>query len=253
MRTHGNPQLTEQMHIADLAYSDEEIGLYGDEMNSQEIAQLRQTYNISDNQTDEEIQLAQNFLKKTPYLVRPESMLVKNLLELKSIRKTHYSSKSEVLSSPYGLDSFWLFESEILFLYGHYGPCCGWSRATIEFYLQKRCLAEKNAQYTKTKEDSKGRNPGVLACLRILAYPKDGEVDKLCQYITDAAGQVLHHRLEELVSDQAVADKYRNTIDVKGIGILSEHKDVLRYDFERDKAKESMEKLYKLHEMKVLF
>ena len=77
------------------------------------------------------------------------------------------------------------------------------------------------------KEDGKGRNPGVSACLRILAYPKDGEVDKLCRQIADAAGQVLHHRLEELVSDQAVTDRFRNLVDEKGIGILLEHKDAL--------------------------
>jgi len=221
-------------------------------MNPQQIAKLRQTYNMSGDWTDEEIEWAHKYLKDTPYLLRPNGILVKNLLQLKSIRTAQYPSEPKVLSLPYGFDSFWLFESEVLFLYGHYGPCCAWARATIEFYLQKRCLKEESVQYAKARKDRKGENPGVSACLRMLDYHKGEEVDMLCLDIKDAAGYVLHHRLEELVSDQAVVDKFRDLIVEKGIGILLEQKDTLRYDFERDKAIESLEKLYKLHELRVL-
>lgn len=128
-----------------------------------------------------------------------------------------------------------------------------WARATIEFCLQKRCLTEERAkrEFEKRKENT-GKNPGVWACLDILGYHKGEEMYSLCCDIRDAAGYVLHHQSEKLVSDQGVVDKFRNVINESGIRILSDHKDALRYDFERDKAIESLKKLYRLHEMRAL-
>jgi len=207
---------------------------------------------IARDMKDEEINKFDAYLTKASYLRPPNFIRVQNLVELRRLRATHYPAQPEPLD-PRTWDIFWLFRCELLFLEGHYGPCCAWARATIEFYLQKRCLKEASIAYSQAKIGRNGRNPGASACLRILSYHKGEEVDNLCLDIENAAGYVLHHRLDELVGDQTVADKFRDSIDKKGIGILLEHKDALRYDFERDKAMESLEKLYKLHETKVLF
>jgi hypothetical protein len=222
-------------------------------MEKKEITLLREHCEIARGMKDEEINKLDAYLKETPYLRRPDFIRVGNLIELKRLRKLHYPARPEPFDPRNPMDVFWLFCCESLFVDGYYGPCCAWARATIEFYLQKRCLKEEPVKWEDEKKKKKnGENPGVGDCLKILGYQKGGGVYRLCRDIKNAAGYVLHHRSEKLVSDQAVADKFRNVINEKGIRILSERKDTLRYDFERDKAIESLKNLYRLYEMRAL-
>jgi hypothetical protein len=223
-----------------------------EKMEKEENKLLREHCEIARGMKDEEIDKLDAYLKETPYLRRPDFIRIENLIELKRLRKLHYPAQPEPFDPRSPMDVFWLFSCESLLVDGHYGPCCAWARATIEFCLQKRCLREERVKYDDKKKEMNGGNPGVVACLKMLDYSKGEDVYDLCYEIKDAAGYVLHHRLEELVSDQAVADRFRNLIDEKGVGILSEHKYALRYDFERDKAIESLKNLYRLYEMKAL-
>lgn len=222
-------------------------------MEEVEVRLLRDHCKTARDMKDEEINRLDVYLQEASYL-RPSNFIrIGNLIELRRLRATHYPAQPEPLD-PRTWDVFWLFRCELLLLDGHYGPCCAWARATLDYYLQKRCLREKGDQYARAKEEDRhGWNPSVSKCLEILGYPKGEKVDKICDDIKNAGDYVLHHRLELLVSDQAVDNKYQDSFDEKQIGILKEHKDDLRPTFERDKAIESLEKLYKLCEMKVLF
>jgi len=117
--------------------------------------------------------------------------------------------------------------------------------------LREKCLggSETRAAYEAAKEEGRNEeNPGVRKCLNILGYQEGSQVFCLCTEIANVAGFVLHHRQEKLVTDQGIRTKFKDLLSEKAIDILSDHKESLRYESERDKAKESLSNLYRLLE-----
>jgi hypothetical protein len=220
-------------------------------MEKEEIKLLRDNCEIARGMKDEEIDKLDAYLKETPYLRRPNFIRIENLIELKRLRRLHYPAQPEPFDPRNPMDVFWLFCCESLFVDGHYGPCCVWARATIENRLYELCLLDKKsrAEFIVEKDRLKGKNPGIEWCLSKLGYPKDGEVYGLCMEIKNNGNYVVHHRLELLMSGQSIEEGCRKLgFSEKAIGVVLQDEDLFkkanRYNWERDKAIESMSKLY---------
>lgn len=204
--------------------------------------------------TDGEISTSLSILRSRPDLFRMPELMIRDMLKLRELRTMHYPSKPEIFSEVHGRYHYWLYESEILFLRGHYGPCCAWARATIEYHLRKKCESDL-AALVKTEEWVKshgGRSPGVWEYLDALGLGKGDTNFDLCMGISGRAAEVLHHKLDKLVSDNGIEEKYGHLSSQALEIIRSADKDVLRYDFEKDKASQSLSALYDLWESRFL-
>lgn len=214
---------------------------------------IREYFDVPADTTDEDIGRLDVFLKETPWLRRPDFMQVGNLVELRSLRKICYPAKPEPFIPPYGENLFWLFCCESLFVEGHYGPCCIWARATIEFELQELCLLDPEVPEefkAKIRNPEKRGTPGIDACLNKLGDSLCSEGHNACDVIKNNGDYVVHHRLDKIMGVQSPEDLLREwgvsekNINAPGFKDKRPLMKAARYNRERIRAKESMKSLY---------
>jgi hypothetical protein len=223
-------------------------------MEKKEIELLRENCEIARGMKDEEIDKLDAYLKETPCLRRPDFLQVANLIELKDLRKSCYPAMPEPFAHPYGENLFWLFCCESLFVEGHYGPCCIWARAVVEFELQEFCLLDAivpEGFKTQIRNRGKHRTPGLDECLEKLKLGNSlrPEDHKACAAVKDNGDYVVHHRLdrimgqipEDIFRQRGVPESEVNSLGLEDRRVLMK---ILRYDRERIRAKESMKNLY---------
>jgi hypothetical protein len=224
-------------------------------MDEEGLKRIRKYFDIPDNLADDDIHRLESFLRDTPYLHLATPEQVGNLVELRELRKAHYPARPEPFSDPYGQNIFWLFCCELLFVEGHYGPCCAWARATVEYVLYELCEFDSRVSpYIKDFIHSCGPNPGIDRCLKELR--KVGAIScddcATCKTIAENGDYVVHHRLDMILKQRGTKRLLiemgvkKKDLSKKG---FKEHEDMirkaLRPTYERKLAKESVELLYR--------
>lgn len=224
-------------------------------MDVEGLKRIRKHFDIPDNLTDDEIRGLESFLRDTPYLHLAVPEQVANLVELGELRRAYYPAKPEPFTDPYGQNIFWLYCCELLFVAGHYGPCCAWARATVEYVLYELCECDSRVSpEIKDVIRSCGPNPGIDCCLKELR--KVGAITcddcAICKTIADNGGYVLHHRLDMILKQKGTKRLLiemgveKKNLSKKG---FEEHEDLIRKasrpTYGRKLAKESMKLLYR--------
>ena len=228
-------------------------------MEKEEIKRIRDHCKIARDMKDEEINRLDAYLRDTKYLRRDSEIQVANLIELRNLRHTHFKSKPEPFSDPYGQNVFWLFCCESLFVEGHYGPCCAWARATVEYILYELCQFDPRVPNEFKEEIFQcGENPGIDSCLRKLREVGSISCEACtdCRTIAQNGDCVVHHRLGEILRGRGMRRLLRELgVKEKDLGKegFKKHdktrddviRKALRPGYERDMAKESMRLLYR--------
>lgn len=220
-------------------------------MEKEWIAIARVACKLPETVTDEEFNLREAELRKSPHTI--DSIRVANFIELRTLKQSSIPECPQMGLFPSGYDLLWQGRCERMFIEGFYGPCCVWARATVELLLQEMCLLDPGAsvRFRGWVRRHKGKNPGIDECMGWIVESFSSDDCRACATIKDNGDWVAHNRIDKISGDESLEDVLR------GWGVSEEHLNrpgfktqerllriANRHDKERGLALSSMKALY---------